>query len=93
MALSVAAASGDLDGVKFLLEHGANINARDRDGWTPILDAGYVNQRGMVRFLYRRGADRSMDRVGANNTYLSMDQAKQTIREALAGLDKWNAGY
>lgn len=90
-ALSIAAQSGDYEGVKFLLEHGAQINARDNDGWTSILCAAYVEQREMVRFLYRNGSGNSLqcavpDDYG--NQQGSMDQAKQTIRETLASLDK-----
>ena len=29
--------------VEFLLEHGADVNERDRDGWTPIMTAAYLD--------------------------------------------------
>ena len=84
---------GDLKSVKFLLAHGAHINVRDGDGWTAILCAAYTDQREMVRFLYRRGADDSMDCLGVDNTQFSMDQAKQTVRETIAGLDTQHGGH
>ena len=94
-ALCIAAEGGDLKGVKFLLEHGAHINVRDGDGWTAILCAAYTDQREMVRFLYRNGADNSMQctAIDYGNQQLSMDQAKNTVRETLAGLEKRNGGH
>lgn len=40
-ALHEASAVGDLEVVRLLLEAGANVNARSKDGITPLHDAAY----------------------------------------------------
>lgn len=42
---------------QLLLAHGADVNARDNDGNTPLLDAALSNQREIVKLLLANGAD------------------------------------
>jgi quinoprotein dehydrogenase-associated probable ABC transporter substrate-binding protein len=43
--------------VKFLIAHGADVNERDRDGWTAIMTAAYCDDDEDVKVLAAHGAD------------------------------------
>ncbi|KAJ4855811.1 ankyrin repeats (3 copies) domain-containing protein [Trichoderma breve] len=55
--LEEAAASGSLDIVKLLLEHGGDPNYRDRDGWSAIHWAAEEGYYGVVKLLLEKGAN------------------------------------
>ncbi len=55
--LGFAAAFGRTEVVSFLLERGADANARDRRGITPLFVAVWRNQPEIVRLLLEKGAD------------------------------------
>jgi ankyrin repeat protein len=56
--LGLAAASGQEDVVKLLLEHGSQINARDPDGYTPLHRACHSEDGlSVTRLLLEKGAD------------------------------------
>ena len=40
-----------------LLEHGADVNNKDKDGWTPLLHAICRQPRDVIIFLLNHGAD------------------------------------
>jgi hypothetical protein len=46
--------SRDLDITKMLIAHGANVNAREKNGFTALMNAGTVE---LTRFLLQHGAD------------------------------------
>jgi ankyrin repeat protein len=46
--------SQDLEVAQLLIEHGANVNARARDGFTPLINAGTTE---LTRLLLEHGAD------------------------------------
>jgi ankyrin repeat protein len=50
-------ASGRADVVRLLLEHGANVNSRDREGETALHYAARTKEWGVVRSLVLAGAD------------------------------------
>ncbi len=54
--LHQAAGRGDAAAVKRLLEGGAEVDARDMDGWTALHWAAYEGQTEVVRLLLERGA-------------------------------------
>jgi hypothetical protein len=66
--LMKVAYSGDTDVAELLLEHGANINAQDGYGNTPLSYAVRAENLTMVRFLVEKGA----------NIDLGGDQGKET---------------
>ena len=43
--------------VRYLLEHGAGVTVPDRDGWTPLMTAAWVNEGAIVTLLTRQHAD------------------------------------
>ncbi|MGD1155651.1 MAG: ankyrin repeat domain-containing protein [Terriglobia bacterium] len=65
--LMQAAERGDLQAVKTLLASGADVNARDQRGWTPLMHASMSLKANaeVVRTLIAAGADvNAKDRVG-----------------------------
>ncbi len=47
---------GRTDMIKFLLEKGSAINARDKDNYTPLLAAVWKGQTEAAKLLYEKGA-------------------------------------
>ena len=43
--------------VELLLAKGADVNAKDKDGNTPLHEAAYTNDRGFVELLLAEGAE------------------------------------
>ncbi len=58
--LHLAAADGDVELVKLLLDRGAKINAATQDGWTALHFACLRADEGLVQLLLDRTADVSM---------------------------------
>ncbi len=56
MALIRAAERGQTDQIYRLLEAGANVNARDKEGWTPYLAASSMGHLEAMRVLRAFGA-------------------------------------
>ncbi len=56
-ALMAAAANGDLDAVKYLLEQGANVKAKTPTGFTALIGAALSGDAKVVALLLERGAD------------------------------------
>ena len=56
--LNIAASGNDLKKVSLLLEKGAELEARDIDGWTPLMvAAGKSSTPEIVQLLLEKGAD------------------------------------
>lgn len=55
--LSNAATAGDVVRVRYLLEHGADIDTQDDEGYTPLLTAVKTRYTELTRFLIQQGAD------------------------------------
>lgn len=60
--LTVAAGSGELDAVRWLLANGADVNARGGDGGSSLLAAAFLGRAEAARILLEAGAD-----AGARN--------------------------
>ncbi|TET06258.1 ankyrin repeat domain-containing protein, partial [Candidatus Dependentiae bacterium] len=52
-----AAEDGNLEQVRRLLDRGANINAVDEGGWTPLYSAAYWGHKAIGNLLIDRGAN------------------------------------
>ena len=57
MPLHSAASTRNLEAARFLLKHGAPVNARQQAGWVPIHAAAQNGDRAMVDLLLLHGAD------------------------------------
>ena len=57
MDLIVAAANGNIQRVQELLEYGADINIKNYDGDTVLIEASYRGYTEIVRLLLEKGAD------------------------------------
>lgn len=57
LALSVAAASGDIQGIRAALQHGARVNGRDHEGHTPFHVATIHGHLHAMRVLYNAHAN------------------------------------
>lgn len=55
--LSNAINANDPERVKFLVEKGADVNAPDPQGWTPLQNAARQRKDGMIKTLIELGAD------------------------------------
>ncbi len=55
--LHEAAKAGKLDEVKSFLLRGADVNAKDKDGWTPLHKAIIANQKDIAKMLIEKGPD------------------------------------
>jgi len=56
-ALEIAAAKGDIDIMRMLVQAGASINYRDWNGMSALMQACSHNRTAAVRYLIERGAD------------------------------------
>ncbi len=64
--LVLAAGAGRLDIVRYLLDEGADVNARERQGNTALTEATYYGHVAIMKELLLRGAD--VNAVTANGT-------------------------
>lgn len=64
-----ASYGGHLDCAKYLIRHGANIEAKTDDGWTPLHCAVRWNNADIAEYLLKKGADVNA-RSSGNNTPL-----------------------
>lgn len=79
-----AARYGDPKMLKLLLDHGAEIKARDRDGYTALHSAAFLGHFRAVEFLVQHGADPQA--LGRQNE-TAMDSTRANW-EATAGIAK-----
>ncbi|MBB6217152.1 ankyrin repeat protein [Anaerosolibacter carboniphilus] len=68
--LHIAAVEGDLEMAKNEIANGADINARDKDGRTPLLIAVHYGNIDIVKLLIDKGADPSIKETFQGNTPL-----------------------
>ena len=75
-SLMEAAIRGDLEAAKLLIEHGAEVNAADHRGYTPLLLAAQHDRDALelVQFLLEHGAD--VDAVAEGETALSLAERR-----------------
>ena len=79
----MAACAGKLARVKELVEQGADINAQDKLGWTPLYCAASLGRTEVAAFLIAKGAD---VRTAATDSGTALHQAAQAGDLALVEL-------
>jgi len=75
---------GDLDQVKSLLEKGADIEAKDNDGWTPLHWAAANGHTAVAKFLFEKGADvQAKDNDGLTPLHWAAAHGKTAVANLL----------
>lgn len=75
--LHKACKNGQLDMVSELIKNGADVNAKDAAGWTPLHDvAGFSGNIDIVRLLIENGADVNAETIFWKDTPVSMAWVK-----------------
>ena len=92
-AMIEAAASGQVNALKFLLEHQGNPNIRDSNGLTPLLEAARNGHKAALQCLLQNKADlQARTNTGNNALNIALNNKKQDLVEIilihLASLDK-----
>ncbi len=88
--LHTAARLGQATVVQFLLENGAEVDARNKSGRTPLHEAAATGRRAVVQLLLDRKADpNATDRSGNTPGHLAAAEGYKAVLEALltAGAD------
>ncbi|KAM6524458.1 hypothetical protein FSOLCH5_005060 [Fusarium solani] len=81
-ALHLAACESSPDMVELLLSRGADANAADLDGCTPLMEAALWGRLENVELLLKHGADKNRTRIEENQEIRAVDLAKQTQKNA-----------
>jgi ankyrin repeat protein len=84
----VAASEGNVQAVRYLLDEGANVNARGKFGNTPLAEAAYYGHTTVVKELLLRGAD--INTIGEHGT--ALDIAVNRNNTAVVDLLKHQGG-
>jgi ankyrin repeat protein len=85
-ALKAAAGAGDVDGVRILLDHGADPNSRatlqsSSGGITPLMSAAIFGHLDVVRLLLARGADMNLETANGNAVnFATFTQRQDVVR-------------
>lgn len=78
-----AARKGDTESVRLLLEKGATIEAKDRDGSTPLALAAYFRHADTARLLLAKGADPVAGGLAGEDALSRAAQESNSTRTAL----------
>ena len=71
---AVAHGSAKMDVVRFLVEKGADIEARDKDGYTPLMFTAMHAERDALKFLLEKGArTEPVDEKGCTAAQIARD--------------------
>jgi ankyrin repeat protein len=86
--LFVAAGEGNVPAVRYLLDEGADANAREKSGNTPLAEAAYYGHVAVVKELLLRGAD--INAISEHGTALDISVTRNNT--AVADLLKHHGG-
>ena len=96
-ALLQASEKGDVAAVKSLVDKGVNVNARDREGRQPLIEAAYWQHPEVVKLLIEKGANVNAKKVDGTTALtfainLHNKEIEQMLRKAGAKTDQEPAG-
>lgn len=79
--LHQAIKNGNIDEAKSLIEKGANVNAMDKDGYTPLHLASINGHTEVVKYLFENGANVNAKNSNGNTPlhYASMNGYKEVV--------------
>lgn len=89
-----AAARGQLDMVRELVRHGADVNARYDAGSTPLIVASWQGHTSVVRYLLEQGADIETRNLGGHDALAwaaehgHLDIVRSLVEQGLATVDE-----
>ena len=84
ISIHEAAIDGNIEAVKQHLAAGTNVNAKSRNGKTPLLLAAYRDHKEIVELLIAKGADVNVkDKVGWTPLHSAVGQGHKEIAELL----------
>jgi ankyrin repeat protein len=79
-SLLKATADGAIDPIKMLLSNGANVNAKDKFGWTPLHFATAQGSEELAKFLITAGGNiNAKDTAGDTPLHQAADLGKDTL--------------
>jgi len=78
-----AAEKGNLEAVKQHLAAGANVNAKDDDGWTPLLYAAAEGRKEVAELLIANGADVNVNVYGTTPLHIAAFSGHTEVVELL----------
>tara|TARA_B100001146_G_scaffold8036_1_gene6773 strand:+ start:43 stop:426 length:384 start_codon:yes stop_codon:yes gene_type:complete len=88
-----AAEVGNIDAVKQHLAAGTDVNAKDKDGWTPLHPASYEGHQEIVELLIGKGADvNAKVEFGPLQGMTPLDSANNSGRTEIADLLRKHGG-
>ncbi|XP_043964694.1 myotrophin isoform X3 [Gambusia affinis] len=80
--LHYAADFGQLDVIKYLLDKGADVNATDKHGLTPLMNACFEDHKECAKILLEKGADKH---IKSSQGISAFDCESGAILELLKG--------
>jgi Meckel syndrome type 1 protein len=83
--MMTAARAGNVAGVAFLLEHGADVDARDGGGHTALHLAAQGGQVETVRVLLARGEDRGVVANGSTAAEVAEARGRAGVADVIRG--------
>ena len=86
-ALMEAALFGEIEIGELLLKAGADVNAKDSMGYTPLITAANRGKPETIKMLLRYGADKTTKVTGMGAIDLAILHKYQTVVELLHGID------